>query len=513
MKLAALLRSYWQELLLGLMVALPWLSLLLFGLLWIWQSGYVAVWALASAVVGLATWPWARYLRKRAREDARHFLADLSKPSAEWTGLGTDAWADVIALADTTPPFTFAELDPVLDRGRETIEAVARRFHPEASDAWLQFRLTDALLLAERLGRDVREQALRYIPGMKALRISHVLWVHRQHEQYGPVAQTAWRVGYGLWRLVRAVRNPLQAAAQETRSATDEGTVGALSYRLRAYFTRLLVLEVGHAAIDLYSGRLALSDAELRAAQRADTEGSFAADVAPVRILLVGQVSAGKSSLLNALAQEVRAAVGPLPTTASASEYRLDVDGQPAVTLVDMPGLDDPIAVREKMLAQITRADLIVWVASATQPARETDRQGLEQLRSWSQMQPIRRVPSVLLALTHVDQLRPAAEWQPPYNVTTPTGTKAQTIRAAMDLVAATLSIATSTIVPIAVPPGREPYNVDALWARIAIEIDEAKLVQLDRVRLGQQRLSLRETANQFANVGRIILKGLAGGR
>jgi hypothetical protein len=26
-------------------------------------------------------------------------------------------------------------------------------------------------------------------------------------------------------------------------------------------------------------------------------------------------------------------------------------------------------------------------------------------------------------------------------------------------------------------PPGRESYNIDVLWARIALEIDEAKLV------------------------------------
>lgn len=359
MKLSALVQRYWQETLLALMVALPWLSLLAFGMLWLWRSGYFAIWALASAVIGLATWPLARYLRQQAREDARHLLADLSKPSAEWSALGTDAWADVTALADATAPFTFFETDPLLVRGRETIEVVARRFHPDAGDAWSHFRVTDALLLAERLGRDVREQALRYIPGMKALRISHVLWAHRQTTQYGPIAQTAWRVGFGIWRLVRAVSNPLQAAAQETRSAADGDAVGALSYRLRAYFTRLLVLEVGRAAIDLYSGRLALSAAELSAAQRADTEGALAPELAPVRILLVGQVSAGKSSLLNALAREVRAAIGPLPTTASVSEYRLDIDGQPAVTLVDMPGLDDPIAAREKMLAQIARADLI----------------------------------------------------------------------------------------------------------------------------------------------------------
>jgi hypothetical protein len=55
--------------------------------------------------------------------------------------------------------------------------------------------------------------------------------------------------------------------------------------------------------------------------------------VMPVRILLAGQVSAGKSSLLNALAQEVRGAVGPVPTTSNASEFLLDQDGWPSVML------------------------------------------------------------------------------------------------------------------------------------------------------------------------------------
>ena len=57
--------------------------------------------------------------------------------------------------------------------------------------------------------------------------------------------------------------------------------------------------------------------------------------------------------------------------------------------------------------------------------------------------------------------------------------------------------------------PAREPYNLDALWARIAVELDEAKLVQLDRLRVGQQRLSLRELADQLGHAGSILIKGV----
>ena len=148
-----------------------------------------------------------------------------------------------------------------------------------------------------------------------------------------------------------------------------ERTLGVLSYRLRSYATRLLILETGRAAIDLYSGRLTLSEDEMRAAQQSDLAPAAAPPLAPVRILLIGQVSAGKSSLLNALAREVRAAVGPLPTTTNASEHQLELDGRPAVILVDMPGLNDEIATPEELLRQTARADLVLWgLGNAARP-------------------------------------------------------------------------------------------------------------------------------------------------
>jgi hypothetical protein len=82
-------------------------------------------------------------------------------------------------------------------------------------------------------------------------------------------------------------------------------------------------------------------------------------------------------------------------------------------------------------------------------------------------------------------------------------------IGAAVNAAARALDLPVDAIVPVAMPPGREPYNLDALWARIAIELDEAKLVQLDRLRVGQQGLSLREVANQLGHAGRTIMKSI----
>jgi hypothetical protein len=215
---------------------------------------------------------------------------------------------------------------------------------------------------------------------------------------------------------------------------------------------------------------------------------------------------------VNALAQEIRCAVGPLPVTSRAAEYLLEPEGHPTVTLVDMPGLDERAASAAEVRAQAERADLIVWVASATQPARGPDRKQLDEIRTWAGAQLTRRPAPVLLALTHIDELRPAAEWAPPYDVAAPAGPKALAIRAAVNAVAGALDLHVDTIVPVAMPPGRESYNLDALWARIAVELDEAKLVQLDRLRVGQQRLSLRELADQLRHTGRAIAKGIVKG-
>ena len=137
------------------------------------------------------------------------------------------------------------ELEPLLAKARETVETVACRFHPEAHTAWAQFSLPEFLLLTERLSRDIRRESLRHIPAVGSIRLSHLLWAHRQNKQYGAIARTAWQIGFGLWRIVRATLNPFQAVSQETTGAFVEKAVSVLSYRLQAHATRLVVLEIG----------------------------------------------------------------------------------------------------------------------------------------------------------------------------------------------------------------------------------------------------------------------------
>ena len=128
MRIGTTLRRYWPELVLVLAVALPWLSLLVLGIVWLWQGGLVWIWAIAAAALALLAWPLSRLVRRRADAQARLALGDMAEPSGSWNIVERDAWSGVLAIADATPPFSFTEIDPLLAKVQETVEASRSNF-------------------------------------------------------------------------------------------------------------------------------------------------------------------------------------------------------------------------------------------------------------------------------------------------------------------------------------------------------------------------------------------------
>jgi predicted GTPase len=86
----------------------------------------------------------------------------------------------------------------------------------------------------------------------------------------------------------------------------------------------------------------------------------------------------------------------------------------------------------------------------------------------------------LLVAVTHIDQLRPSREWHPPYDLLNPANNKAANIRAAVEAVAADLAVPVATVIPVCLAEGRT-YNDDALWAAILERQDEANRVRFLR--------------------------------
>jgi predicted GTPase len=500
------LRRHWREVLLVVLVALPWASLLALGFVWLWQEGQVLPWAIAASLLGLAAWPLRRSIRARTKRRAREELAEQTKPSPDWGPTSQAAWQDLQALAEKSTSLTFTEEAP-LALIRQAIETVARRFHPGSTDAMARITLPEALLLTERLARDLRRGALRHVPGVRLVRIDHLLWVKRQNDRYGKAALLVAKVGYGVFRVIRLYLNPAKAIAQEAQSALQGKAGGVLSYRARTYATRMLVLEAGRAAIDLYSGNLRLSEGEIAAARQADQAGTAEKQEGPVRVLLAGQVNAGKSSTVNAMAGEVLCEVSPVPTPAGTVEHVLRIDGRPSAMIVDTPGITSVGGTHDEILRQARRCDLVIWVASAVQPARAADVEALRALRRQFAEAVDRRPPPILVALTHVDQVRPAAEWSPPYDTLEPRTAKERNIRAALEAASKVLKVPLDGIVPVAAPEGLEPYNHDLLWGHVAARLDEAKLRQIERLRASRGRFSLGELAGQIGRSAALLAK------
>src|SRR5262249_62265540 len=110
----------------------------------------------------------------------------------------------------------------------------------------------------------------------------------------------------------------------------------------------------------------------ISAGSRADMSAMEARVAEPLRILVAGQTGAGKSSLINALANAVEAAVDTLPMTTGFIAHRLTHEGLPAALVIDTPGLGGSTDRRE-LLAAADNCDMGRWGASAGRAARAID--------------------------------------------------------------------------------------------------------------------------------------------
>ncbi len=471
------LRRFWPEALLAVLLALPWLALLVLGAMWLWDNGRVLEWALASAALVLAGLPLRVFVRRRA--EAR--LQPDSTAEPIWDAEERAAWAKVQTLAEATPILGWDESDRAEALMRETIELVARHFHPDRDDAVAHVTLPEALLLAEIVSRGLRRWVLEHGAFAQRVKISQLLYAKRQVDRYGTVAWNAWKVAEPVWRAFRFVRNPVTAIAQEAARLTTAQVTGLLGESLRRVATQEIILQTGRTAIDLYAGRLRRSSEERAALIAADA--ATAKEEAPLRLLLVGQARAGKTSLLNALAGASRGQVDAPVTQDGVREHLVRVDGRPALNVADMPPLSNPA----RFLEQAARADIILWVCVAIGQPREPDRAALEALRAWAAERPANRIPPLFVAMTGADRLLPAATLRP--------DSMPEPVREAAAALAGALDLPAGDVVPVALGAAAAPWNLPALWARLEGAMEPARIARFARIAERDHRPSLMAEA------------------
>ncbi len=234
-------------------------------------------------------------------------------------------------------------------------------------------------------------------------------------------------LGYPLWRKSGRVTIELQNEV------------------VRRFYQQYLRL-VGFYLIEMYSGRLRGGSKKYRAhfgnmsVAAHDAKGQLeqleAIQDVPIKIAVMGQVKAGKSSLINALLHDQVASTGILPETREVHRFEFPIAGSPnVVTLLDSPGYDEA-DVPKHQLKEITlaseSADIILLVMAANVSARQADLAIVKQLDQHYQERPQLKRPIILGVLTHIDLLRPVREWSPPYDWRNPNSLKEQSIAGAV---------------------------------------------------------------------------------
>lgn len=442
------------------------------GFLWLLERGWL-LWFVLASIALFAVARGTRYalrMRKPSEAPAR----DLKSPAIdpEWSAREVDAYERARDLINNriATPLPWEELPA---EGLAVVELVAADLSGGKRTA-LDFTVPEALLLVDRVSLRYREFLRRHVPFSDQLSVRALYWLWRRQDQ----ALAAWETGFLAYRGVRLVLNPAVGLLREVERAVTSGMQDKLSDQFMRDAQAILLEEVAQAAVDLYSGRLRFSEAELMQIQlgsEARDRAQLAQEDDPVRILVVGQISAGKSSLINALLGESGAETDMAPTTDRLTAHETEIDDIP-VRLVDTMGLDGSDKVGQRLVGEMAEADLIIWALRASRPGRGLDVALLARFDALYAADPARRRPPVLFAATAADTLLPG--W--PYSENRLPPSAQQRVGQAMAAIAKDMGA--SAVIPVCAEPPE--WNIDTLHDALSDALSEALMTQRNRRRV-----------------------------
>ena len=514
----------------GGLLVVPYLVLLGLGGLWLWQQGYAVWFAAGTAALVLVVWTLQK-LQRRPKSSAP--VVEIPEKYAGWPPAGKTAWAQLEARAKEINAADFPLDDPAAwwNLFRDTVDTAARAFHARSSQPILEVPVPHILRIAELVAADLRRAIVAQVPGAHVLTVNDLRRLHAA-AQWLPALARLYRVGSFLV-------NPVAGLAREAGNVLQGRVLQASTVELKQWLIGFLIRQTGMYAIELYSGGLSLdalppSNSEATAAGAAPDSSSrespgTAGASAPLRVLVCGQVKAGKSSLINALFGDASSSVATSATGAPSGDVAIadvlpvterarphtrtatDSSGLPTAVVVDTPGYADvtlDAEARRIIREELPRSDLVLLVVSAQSAARQADRGMLDEFEAiWRERAD--RLPAVLVVvLTHVDQLRPHREWSPPYDIVRPESAKAKSIRLAVDAVTADLGLEPGDVVPACTHPERL-YNIrEGLLPVILAQLPEARrAAALRSFRERQQEESWRLWGQQASAAGQLLAR------
>lgn len=343
-------------------LALPTLTLVPLGALYLWEKGWVLPWAIAACIVVAGMLVLQRHwLDTPARPNARVAQSEANESRGGPNGPASDghatpaerqAWREIRAISAEVNVEDLQSAEAALALGQRTVNAVARSFHAGKTDAIWQFTLPEALAIIEQVSARLGVLVESTIPFGDRLTVAQFIGVYRWRHLVG-VAEKA----YDIWRLVRLV-NPATAVTAEARERMSRAMLQWGREHIARRFAAAFVEEVGRAAIDLYSGRLhAGSDVDgsqgipvVRQAMRAD----------PLSVLFIGSPRDR-----DAVAYAVeRVLIAQSVAERAAPTYEVETSDA-----INEAGFN-----RRRLQRAIAGADLVVWALPLQSGAAQSER-------------------------------------------------------------------------------------------------------------------------------------------
>lgn len=413
-------------------------------------------------------------------------------------------------LANVIPPNRLTDTQFYIEATQQLAYKIARHYHPRADDPLESLTVIEILAATRMVAEDLESWFAESVPAGHLVTVAQ--WKLLSH------APTWWNYASNAGWIASILLNPINLGRYFVSKFAVDPLSKELQGSILAAFYMIYIRQVGYYLIEMNSGRLKGGTRKYRRVmdRMESKDGEPASNVAApvdVTIAVIGQVKAGKSSLVNCLLGEQKATVDVLPSTRKVDRYRVEQLGdgghREILTLLDTPGYAEAGASAEQFdetLNAVRQADLVLLAMDAKSPAKEADRDMLTKLADWyAAHQHLKPAPLVGVA-TKIDTLSPVMEWEPPYDWQRPRRPKEEHIAGALAYVRELFGHRLETVVPVCTARDRgRVYGIaEELVPAMTALLPEARAVSLVKtLHADQLEGRFSQILSQAVNVGR----------